>query len=94
MTPLIKKDGPGAALLSITCLITPRMMKERGGNLVISKSLMSFWFGAAPADCEDRTRKVSVSSEIIPTIKKTKNRAEQGRVFQLRGNLHACIRAG
>lgn len=56
MNPLIKKDGPGAALLSITCLITPQMMKESRGNLVITKSLMSFWFGAAPADCEDWTR--------------------------------------
>lgn len=71
------------------------MMKERGGNLVISKSLMSFWFGAAPTDCEDWTRKVSVSSEIIPTVKKTERRAEQGCVFLLRGNiLYVYIRDG
>lgn len=54
MTLLIKNDGPGAALLSITCLITPPDDEgEEKGNLVISKSLMSFWFGAAAADCED-----------------------------------------
>lgn len=52
MTRLIKKDGPVAALLSITRLITPSMMKESRSNLVIAKILMPFWFGAAPAGCE------------------------------------------
>lgn len=49
-------DGEGwarATLLSITCLITPPMMKESRNNLVIAKSLMSFWFRAAQAGCED-----------------------------------------
>lgn len=36
---LLMKDEPAAALLSITSLITPTMMKESGGNLVIAKSL-------------------------------------------------------
>ena len=66
MTLLIKRDEPGAAPLSITCLITPQMIEESRANLVFSKSLMSFWFGVAAAvDCEDLARKVSVFSEII-----------------------------
>lgn len=49
MTLLIKKDGPEAALLSITYLITPLMMKESTQNLVSSKSLLSDWFRAEAA---------------------------------------------
>lgn len=56
-------DGEGrarATLLSITCLITPPMMKGSGSNLVIAKSLMSLGLRAAQADSEHHSsRRVS-----------------------------------
>lgn len=59
-------DGKGwarVALLSITCLITPPMMKGSRSNLVIAKSLMSLGLRAARAGCECRSsRRVSLCS--------------------------------
>lgn len=59
-------DGKGwarAALLSITCLITPPMMKGSRSNLVIAKSLMSLGLRAARAGCEcRRSRRGSLRS--------------------------------
>lgn len=56
MTLLIKTDGPRAALLSITCLITPAMMKESRGNLVIAKSpnAILVWSSASRLPGSDR----------------------------------------
>lgn len=57
------KDWARAALLSITCLITPPMMKGSGSNLVIAKSLMSLGLRAARAGGECRSsRRVSLRS--------------------------------
>lgn len=61
--PLDGKGWARAALLSITCLITPPMMKGSRSNLVIAKSLMSLGLRAARAGCECRSsssRRVSV----------------------------------
>lgn len=61
--PIDRKGWARAALLSITCLITPPMMKGSRNNLVIAKSLMSFGLKAARTACERRrSRRVSLRS--------------------------------
>lgn len=67
-TLLMGKDWARAALLSITCLITPPMMKGSGSNLVIAKSLMSLGLRAARAGGECRSsRRVSLRSYCCTT---------------------------